>query len=174
MRISSQKLKLIKKKLAKPLKSLLLLVLGLIIALMAILQLPYVQNKLFTQLLHQLSSRTQFTIKHQQFQVKWFQEAVLTGFEVKDLHNQEMLTIKQLALQINPVQLLIDRYLTIKSISIDGASINLLKYQAEAAFNITLFLQRLRGHTKPVPASQNRNKPLVVEQESLQAIAWIG
>ncbi|MEM7055744.1 MAG: translocation/assembly module TamB domain-containing protein, partial [Bacteroidota bacterium] len=27
------------------------------------------------------------------------------------------------------------------------------------------------GHTKPVPASQNRNKPLVVEQESLQAIA---
>lgn len=138
---------------------------------MAILQLPYVQNKLFTQLLQQLSSRTQFTIKHQQFQAKWFQKAVLTGLEIKDLHNQEMLTIKQLALQINPVQLLIDRYITIKSISIDGASINLLKYQAEAAFNITLFLQRLRGHTEPKQTSQNRDKPLVVAQKSLQAIA---
>lgn len=138
---------------------------------MAILQLPYVQNKLLEQLLQHLSRRTQFTIKHQRFQVKWFQEAVLTGFEIKDLHNQEMLSIKHLTLQVNPIQLLVDRYITIKSISIDGASAHLLRYKEAAAFNINLFLQRLGYNAKPAQTLQNKAKPFVLEQASLQAIA---
>ena len=142
--------------------------LALLIGTLTVLQLPYVQNRLFARLLQQLSHTTQFTITHQRFQLKWLYRASLTGLTIKAPQDNNMLAVAQLSFQVNLLQLLIDRCVNLKAVSIRNAQLH-LHQEGQAGYNLPIFLQRLL-HTTPAAPSNQLSTPLVIESASLQAI----
>ncbi len=135
-----------------------------------VLQLPYVQNRLFGILLQRLSHTTQFTITHHCFQLKWLYRASLTGLTIKDPQDNTMLAVDQLALTVNPLQLLMGTYITLKTVRIKSAQVHLCK-EGEEAYNMQVLLQRLGGAIKLASATQH-STPFVIERASLQDIEF--
>lgn len=82
-----------------------------------------------------------------------------------------MLAIEQLALRVNPIQLLLDRHLTIKSIRVDGGSVHLLRAEGALGLNLNLLLQRLGGPGKPAQTPPSKRKALGIAQDALQAVS---
>ena len=165
------KTKLIKKRIEKPLKWLAIAILGLFISTFLVLQLPSVQNRLFRTLMRYLSSTTQFTLKHQHFKLKWLCHASLTGLTIQDPQDKTMLAVDQLTLKINPLQLLVDQYITLKAVRIQDAQVHLHKENKEEGYNIHIFLQRLVGAEKLAPATQHTAR-FVVDSASLHNITF--
>lgn len=82
-----------------------------------------------------------------------------------------MLAIEQLALRVNPIQLLLDPHLTIKSIRVDGASVHLLRAEGALGLNLNLLLQRLGVQEKPAQTPPTKRKAWGIAQDSLQAVS---
>ena len=141
---------------------------GLLIGAFTVLQLPSVQNHLFTKLLQHLSHTTQFTITHQRFQLKWLYHASLTGLTIKDPQDNHMLAVDQLSLKVNPFQLLMDRFVTLQTVSIRGAQVHLRK-EGKEGYNMHSLLQRLGGNTTLAPDTPTS---WVIDSASLQAIEF--
>ncbi len=158
------------KIIAKPLKWLFIAALSLVMAVFMVLQLPYVQNRLFGKLLQHLSHTTQFAITHQHFQLKWLRHTLLTGFTIKDLQNNTLLAVDQLELEVSPWQLLINRYVTLKNLNLEGARVQLRK-EGDQGYNVDLLLQRLVGNTAPRRTPQHA-APFVIEKASLHDIEF--
>lgn len=118
------------------------------------LQSSCVQNRLFGMLLQHLSHTTQFAITHQHFQLKWLCRVSLTGLTIKDPQDNVMLAVDQLALKVNPLQLLTNMHITLQTVCIQGAQVHLCKEDA-AGYNMHLLLQRLVGATKPAPSTHH-------------------
>jgi hypothetical protein len=134
------------------------------------LQLPYVQNRLFSNFLQHLSHTTQFSITHQHFQLKWLYHASLTGLTIKDTQNNLMIAVDQLACKVNPLQLFVNTHVTLKTVCIRGAQAHLHK-EGEEAYNINVLLKRLEGAKKPAPDTPQAPL-LVIDSASLQDIAF--
>lgn len=84
----------------------------MLLSAFAVLQLPYVQNRLFEKLLRHISHTTQFTVTHHQFQLKWLSQASVTGLTVQNAQGSNILAVERVALTINPwqqLQLLLSR-----------------------------------------------------------------
>ncbi|MEL6413281.1 MAG: hypothetical protein AAFQ08_04100 [Bacteroidota bacterium] len=77
---------------------------GLVVTGLLVLQIPYVQDKLFARLLLYLSHTTQFAITHEQFQMRWLCYAEVTGLQIRDPDKQELLSAGQITLQISPLR----------------------------------------------------------------------
>jgi TamB, inner membrane protein subunit of TAM complex len=161
-----RKTKLIKKTMGRLLKWLSAAMLGLLVSTLIALQLPYVQNRLFGSFLQYLSHTTQFSITHQHFQLKWWRHASLTGLVIKDPQDNLIVAADQLAVSINPLQLLTNMRITLKKVCVKGAQVYLHK-ESEQAYGIHVLLQRLAGATKPVPNTQ-RAPWFAIESASLQ------
>ncbi|MEL6539358.1 MAG: translocation/assembly module TamB domain-containing protein [Bacteroidota bacterium] len=116
--------------------------LGLIVASLVTLQVPYVQNKLFARLLLHLSHITQFAITHEQFQMRWFCYGVIKGLKVQDPDRHEMLSAHQIKLQVNPLRLLIRPRTALKQITVEEAQLQLRKNKT-GILNIALLGTRL-------------------------------
>ncbi len=145
-------------------------VFGLLISAFTALQLPHVQNHLFGKLLQRLSHTTQFSITHQYFQLKWLQRVSLTGLTIRDPQDNLMVAVDQLAVRINPLQLLKDRYITLKTVCIQDAQVHLYQEDKEG-YNLNVLLQRLAGTSQLAPDTQQA--PLfVIESVSLRKIAF--
>lgn len=138
-----QKANLIKKFLVKSLKWLSVAILLLVATLIAVSQLPYLQNILLKKFTQQLSRNTQFSIKHQRFAFKWFQKAFITGLEIKDPSDSTMLFIDHLVFEINPIRIVLNKSITIEEVKIEGAKVHLIKNDEEA-FNIDAFIQKIK------------------------------
>jgi TamB, inner membrane protein subunit of TAM complex len=163
-----QRTKLIKKNIGRLLKWVLAVILGLCMSTFIVLQLPYIQNRLFEKLLQHLSHTTQFSITHQHFQLKWLNHVSLTGLTIRDSQNNTMLAVAQLAIRVNLFQLLIDQYVTLKKIRVQGAQLHLRK-EGESGYNMHVLLQRLAGST----ASATRKiVPIVIESVYLQDVTF--
>ncbi len=141
---------------------------GLILVILAILQVPFIQNKLFERFLQHLSQKTQFTIEHQNFRCPWFKKLVLTGLQAKDKQDQLFFAIQDLEVQINPLKLLINPRLTIESIQLTGAHIQLVKHPTETLFNSSLFLANLTGNEQP---DKTTLIPWLLKKVSLKDVA---
>jgi hypothetical protein len=144
--------------------------LGLLMSTFVALQLPCVQNCLFGILLRHLSHTTQFAITHQCFQLKWLCHASLTGLTIKDPQDNTMLAINQLALKVNPFQLLMNTFITLKTVLVEGAQVHLCK-EGEEGYNIHVLLQRLAGATKPASATRHVT-PFLIERAYLRDITF--
>jgi hypothetical protein len=164
------KTKLIKKNIGRLLKWFSVATLSLLISTLVALQLPYVQNSLLGMLLKHLSDTTQFAITHQRFQFKWLYRASLTGLTIKDPQDNTMLAVDQLALKINPLQLLMDLSMTLKNVHVKGAQIHLCK-EGQEGYNMQIFLHRLMEAIQWAPDTQQAS-PWVIESASLQDIAF--
>lgn len=148
------------------LKWLLGTLLALLIGTFMVLQLPCVQHRLLARLLQQLSHRTQCTITHQHFRLQWLHRATLTGLTIKDPQDNNMLVVERLSLRVNPLQLLLDRYVTLKTVSIHNAQLHLCK-EGKAGYNLAVFLQRLLGD------NNQQGAPFVVERAFLQDVELV-
>jgi hypothetical protein len=166
-----QSTKLIKKNIGSLLKWLLAITLGLFMSTLIVLQFPYVQNRLFDKLLQRLSHTTQFAVTHQHFQLNWLHHASLTGLTVKDPQDNTMLAVDQLAIRVNPLQLLMDRCITLKNIRIQGAQVRLHRKDDESCYNIQVLLQRLTGATASAFTTR-QPVPVVIESVYLQDTAF--
>jgi TamB, inner membrane protein subunit of TAM complex len=139
--------KLIKKSIGKLLKWLSVATLGLLISTFIVLQFSCVQNRLFGILLQHLSHTTHFAITHHHFQLKWLYRVSLTGLTIKDPQDNIMLAMDQLTLKVNPLQLLTNMHMTLKTVCVRGAQVHLCKEDA-AGYNMHVLLQRLVRATK--------------------------
>ena len=144
--------------------------LGLLVGIFMALQLPYVQNRLFGNFLQYLSYTTQFSITHQRFQLKWLRHASLTGLVIKDTQDNLMVAADQLAVRINPLQLLTDMRMMLKTVCIQDAQVHLYK-EGEGTYSINVLLQRLAGATKPVPDTQ-RAPWFLIESASIHNMVF--
>lgn len=144
--------------------------LGLLMSTFIVLQLPYVQNRLFGKLLHHLSHTTQFPITHQRFQLKWLYHASLTGLTIKDPQDNNMLAVDQLALKVNLLQLLTNRHINLKTVCIQGAQVHLCR-KDEEGYNMHVLLQRLSGATKAAPSTQHAIS-FVIEKAHIHDITF--
>ena len=115
------------------------------------LQLPYVQNRLMAQLLQYLSRTTEFSTTHQDFRLKWLHQATLKGLTISDPQGRPMLVVDELALQISPLQLLLQRTITLPKIHIQQAQFHLHKAPGEP-YNFDRWLQRLVGEQAEAPS----------------------
>ena len=162
--------KLIKKSIGRLLKWLSIVMLSLLVSAFVVLQFPYVQNSLLGMLLRHLSDSTQFSIAHQRFQLKWLSHASLTGLTIKDPQDNTMLAVDQLALKINPLQLLIDLSMTLQNVHVKGAQVHLCK-EGPGDYNLQTFLRRLVEVIKLAPDTHSASL-LMIESVSLQDIAF--
>jgi TamB, inner membrane protein subunit of TAM complex len=160
-----RKTKLIKKTIGRLLQWLLVAVLGLLVSTFMVLQLPHVQNRLFGNFLRHLSCATQFSITHQRFQFKWLRHASLTGLVIKDPQDNLIVAADQLAVKINPLQLLTDMRIMLKTVCIQDAQVHLYK-EGEEPYSVNVLLQRLAGTIKPVPDTQQALE-FVIESASI-------
>ena len=134
------------------------------------LQLPYVQNRLFVKLLQYVSHTTQFTITHQKFQYKWLHHVSLTGLTIKDPQHTTMLAVDHLALRVNPLQLLINTDTTLQKVCITGAQVCLCKEAEEEDYSINVLLHRLVRSTRAAPTNQH-TASFMIEHLLLQDVA---
>jgi TamB, inner membrane protein subunit of TAM complex len=145
--------------------------LGLLVSTFIALQLPYVQNRLFEIFLQYLSDTTQFSITHQRFQLKWLRHASLSGLVIKDTQDNLIVAADQLAVRINPLQLLTDMRIMLKTVCIQDARVHLHK-EGEETYSINVLLQRLAGVTKPAPGTQ-RAPRFVIESASIHNMVFL-
>ncbi len=145
--------------------------LSLFVSTLIVLQFPHIQNRLFGKLLQRLSHTTQFAITHQHFQLNWLHHASLTGLTIKDPQNNTILAVDQLAIKVNPLQLLMDGCMTLKKIRIRGAQVHLHRKEGESYYSIHVLLQRLMGTTTSASTTWQTG-PVVIERVYLQDTAF--
>jgi hypothetical protein len=132
-----------------------------------VLQLPYIQNHLFGVLLHHLSHTTQFPITHQHFRLSWLYHASLTGLTIKDPQANTILAVDQLTLKVNPLQLLTNMRIALKTVCIRGAQVHLYKGDTES-YSMHILLKRLAGATKSALSTHHAHAAsLVIEKAYL-------
>ncbi|MEN0016403.1 MAG: translocation/assembly module TamB domain-containing protein, partial [Bacteroidota bacterium] len=102
-----------------------LALLSVLITLGTVLQVPSVQNKLFTHALAYVSARIPYTIQHTHFHLHWLQSAVITGLQVKDAHSQQILAIEQVSLEVSWLRSIVHRRCILKTVHIQEASLYL-------------------------------------------------
>lgn len=167
-----QKANLIKKRIVKSFQWLLVAILIPVAILIAISQLPYLQNMLLKKFTQQLSRDTQFSIQYQKFQFKWFQEAFITGLEIKDPSARTMLFVDHLVFEINPIHILLNKSITIEEAKMAGAQVHIIKNDDEA-FNSDVFIQKIKTMGQQKATRHKTPRAFVIKRVFLKNVAFL-
>jgi len=161
--------KVIKKSIVRLLKWVSVAMISVSLGALIVLQLPYIQNRLFGMLLQHLSHTTQLSITYQRFQCRGLHQASLVGLVIKDPQDHTMLTADRLSVEMQPLQLLVARCVTLKSVYLQGARVHLPSV-GEDGDRGYLLLQRLASIAR-IGSDTPHAPPFVVEQASLRDVS---
>lgn len=146
-------------------------VLGLLLLIYVLFQIPAVQNWTVKRITHSLSNRLDTEVAIDYFRLGFFNKLVLRGVYIEDLNRDTLLVADQLTASIglNPVTL-ITRGLTIKELDLQGAALHLRRAPDSPDDNLKLFLRLLTGG----PRKEKRgNFDLDLSRLNLQQVAFI-
>jgi hypothetical protein len=125
-------------------------ILGLLLLLALIIQLPAVQNSLVDRISRSLSERTGTEISVDRIYLGFFNTFNLQGLYVEDLQQDTLLYDGQLGVDLNMLALL-RQSVEVNEIDIRKVKINLRRSPIDSTFNFQFLIDAFAGAPKPSP-----------------------
>ncbi|MEQ9219980.1 MAG: translocation/assembly module TamB domain-containing protein [Cyclobacteriaceae bacterium] len=120
------------------------LVVTLALAIILLLQVPWVQNTIKDRLLETLYEQTGQQIYLKNIKIKWFDQVLIRELLVEDHKGKPMLKASELEINYQVSNLLVENHLFLDDAYLTKGELNLVKYDDSLAVNIIEFIEGIK------------------------------
>ncbi|MDN5212163.1 translocation/assembly module TamB domain-containing protein [Fulvivirgaceae bacterium BMA12] len=144
-------------------------IISLFVAMVVIIQIPYVQTKIVHKTSKYLSEKTGFKSMISYVNIRWFDTILLEGVEILDTQDSLMIGVEEITVDFNLNSLLFSDAINLDEVNLQQAKVQLIRNSPDGYLNINLFIANLNklGSSEKGKGG-GKSKPFLVDNIQLQ------
>ncbi len=134
----------------------------LALAIILLLQVPWVQNSIKDYVLETLYEQTGQQVYLKNVKIKWFDQVLLRDLRVEDYKGQTLLKTSEMEVNYQISNLLVENHLYLDDAFLSKGELNLVKYDDSLAVNILEFIEGIKSLKSSQQVADSLKKPLKI------------
>ena len=144
------------------------LVVTLALAIILLLQVPWVQNTIKDQVLETLYEQTGQQIYLKNIKIKWFDQILLRELRIEDYKGNQLLKVSEMEINYRISNLLVENHLYLDDAFLFRGELNLVKYDDSLAVNIIEFIEGIKTLKDTQQVADSLKKPLNISVTQIE------